>query len=80
MNLRLVAYGIAREILGGNDLQLNTTAVKSIGDLKEELVAKFPDFEKLTRFSMAVNEEYRDEEYLLSDGDEIVIIPPVSGG
>ena len=29
---------------------------------------------------MAVNKEYQDQSYELADGDEVAIIPPVSGG
>lgn len=29
---------------------------------------------------MAVNYEYQNRDYVLSDGDEVALIPPVSGG
>ena len=29
---------------------------------------------------VAVNQEYRDHSFVLSDGDEAALIPPVSGG
>ena len=29
---------------------------------------------------VAVNDEYRDHEFVLGDGDEVALIPPVSGG
>ena len=49
---------------------------------KEAWVYKFgfPDFEKLRSLSIAVNQEYREDDFLVKEGDEIVIIPPVSGG
>ncbi len=80
MNLKLVAYGIAKDILGGSEMELEIATEQNIGALKEHLVDKFPAFQKLTRFSMAVNEEYQEEDFILSEGDEVVIIPPVSGG
>jgi molybdopterin converting factor small subunit len=51
-----------------------------VGDLKIELIAQFPDFEKLRSLVIAVNEEYQEDGFILSEKDEIVIIPPVSGG
>ena len=32
------------------------------------------------RLVVAVNQEYRDHRYGLEDGDEVALIPPVSGG
>ena len=34
----------------------------------------------LSRISLAVNEEYCEPDLVLKDGDEIALIPPVSGG
>lgn len=33
-----------------------------------------------SRLMIAVNEEYQEHDYLLSDNDEVAFIPPVSGG
>lgn len=30
--------------------------------------------------AVAVNDEYRDHLFVLSEGDEVALIPPVSGG
>lgn len=80
MNLKLVTFGIAKDILGSKELNLSVDNVSSTGDLKNELTQRFPDFQKLVKFSFAVNEEYREDDFILSEGDEVVIIPPVSGG
>ncbi len=54
--------------------------VSTIGDLKQALVVRYPDFKKLVKFSLAVDEAYQDDAFELKDGDEVVVIPPVSGG
>ena len=33
-----------------------------------------------SRLMIAVNQEYQAHDYALSDGDEVALIPPVSGG
>lgn len=79
MQVRLIAYGIAREIVQTRELQLEIPG-PTIGQLREELMARYPTFGQLRSLSFAVNEAYRDDGYALQDDDEVVIIPPVSGG
>jgi len=79
MQVRLVAFGIARDILKGKYLDFNFEG-KTIGNLKEKLVAEYPDFSKLRSLSFAVGEEYRPDNFELNEGNEVVVIPPVSGG
>lgn len=80
MRIRLVAYGIARDILGTRERELEVTEGTLIADLKSQLTSEFSAFEKLNSLAFAVNEEYASDGYVLQDGDEVVIIPPVSGG
>lgn len=80
MKIRLVAYGIAKDILECNRFDLDLSSGQRIVDLKNELTLKFPAFEKLKILKFAVNEEYQNDEFLLTDNCEVVIIPPVSGG
>ncbi len=80
MQLKLTAYGIAREIMDGTSTDTQVGGVHTIADLKAHLISTYPAFAELLSFSLAVGEEYRDDGYVLSDGDEVVIIPPVSGG
>jgi molybdopterin converting factor small subunit len=79
MHVRLVAFGIARDILKGKYLDFNFQG-KTIGELKETLVTAYPDFSKLRSLSFAVSEEYRTDDFQLNEGNEVVVIPPVSGG
>ena len=79
MNLKIVAYGIAKDIIKGREQTWNVD-VKNICELKNKLITDYPAFSKLSKLSFAVREEYRDDDYPLTDGDEVVIIPPVSGG
>ena len=80
MKLKIVAYGIAKDIIKAREKMWQVDDVKNISDLKSKLISDFPDFLKLSKLSFAVQEEYRDDDYALKDGDEVVIIPPVSGG
>lgn len=80
MNLKIVAYGIAKDIIKSREKMWQVEGVKNINDLKSKLITDYPDFLKLSKLSFAVREEYREDGFELNDGDEVVIIPPVSGG
>ncbi len=53
----------------------------TVGDLASEMARSFPDLtSRPDTLVVAVNQEYRDHAFRLSDGDEAALIPPVSGG
>lgn len=80
MNINILAFGIAKDIINGSTLGLEIQDGMTVGGLKVKLISQFPDFEKLRSLAIAVNEEYQEDDFVLSEKDEIVIIPPVSGG
>ena len=75
-----MAFGIAKDIIGGPTLKIEVAKGTSIEKLKSLLCERFPDFEKLRSLKIAVNEEYRTDDFVVGERDEVVIIPPVSGG
>jgi molybdopterin converting factor small subunit len=80
MKIKLIAYGIAKDILQAREKDWEATGDLTIQTLKENLLAEYPAFSNLKKLSFAVGIEYRDDTFALKDGDEVVIIPPVSGG
>ena len=79
MKLNLVAFGIAKDIIGGQKLSIDYE-VETIDQLKQMLCLEFPEFSALNSISFAINEEYRSDDFALTANDEVVIIPPVAGG
>ncbi len=80
MKIKIVAYGIAKDILETKEMSYELTSDLSIGSLKKELLEKYPKFSALASLRFAVGEEYQGDDFVLTDGNEVVIIPPVSGG
>ena len=72
-------FGIAREIMGGREIRLET-AGGTVGELRNELVATYPRLRDLRSLFIAVNLAYVNDDVVLSETDEIALIPPVSGG
>ncbi len=80
MKIQLIAFGIARDILQSKSLTIELRDGDSISTLKQNLFSRYPDLSSLKSISFAVGENYQDDGYALHENDEVVIIPPVSGG
>jgi molybdopterin converting factor subunit 1 len=79
MQLKLKAFGIARDLVGAHEVDFRTRGT-TVGELKQEILARYPAFGTLSSFRIAVNLEYAFDEAPIREGDEVVLIPPVSGG
>jgi molybdopterin converting factor small subunit len=80
MEIKLIAYGIAKDILNKSSLNYTVNSGTNIAGLKRDLIEEFPDFSKLKSLKFAINVDYQEDGYVLNEDDEVVIIPPVSGG
>lgn len=80
MKLTIAAFGIAKDIIGGPEIQLLVPEGITVMELKTALQEEFPQFGSLASLAIAVNNEYGDQDQILKLSDEIVLIPPVSGG
>lgn len=80
MQIKILAFGITKDIIGGADLNLEVEDRTTIAALKEALGQRFPRFNELKSLAIAINNEYAEAEQVISPNDEVVLIPPVSGG
>ncbi|MEQ6119948.1 MoaD/ThiS family protein [Reichenbachiella sp. MALMAid0571] len=80
MKIELILYGISRDIIGGPTYSIEIKEGSTVKDVMDFLVSKFSDFSKLKSLMIAVNDEYASDEHIIKPGDEVVLIPPVSGG
>jgi molybdopterin synthase sulfur carrier subunit len=80
MKCKIKAFGISREIVGGGLVELDLPEGQTVSGLKNQLFGKYPQLAALQSVYIAVNSEYADENAMLKEGDEIALIPPVSGG
>jgi molybdopterin synthase sulfur carrier subunit len=80
MTLKILTFGIARDIIGKSTFELETTEGVTVEALKQQLLAQFPRFGNLASLMVAVNTEYGVSGTILKESDEIALIPPVAGG
>ena len=80
MELKVLAFGIAKDILGGHSTAIEVPDQTTIESLKKQLVDTYPAFDELASLRIAINESYEEDHFVITAEDEVVIIPPVSGG
>jgi molybdopterin converting factor subunit 1 len=70
-----------RDIAGAPELARDVAPGSTIGDVWRSLADDFPELARYERsVSSAVNADYAKMDRVLSDGDEVAFLPPVSGG
>jgi molybdopterin synthase catalytic subunit len=81
MRVRLLSFGPLKTALPSDGAWFDLPGEGRVADLVRALVAEGTFSEAAMRTAaVAVNREYAGPEHLLSDGDEVAILPPVSGG
>jgi molybdopterin synthase catalytic subunit len=81
LEIRLKLFASVREIVGQRELVLEVPAECTVSALPPRLVSEFPKLRALMpSLQFAVNHEYVNGERVLTAGDEVAVIPPVSGG
>ena len=80
MNVRVVLFAKPRELVGQPNVELALPIGATAADAWSQLSSKY-DLGPLPRsFRCAVNSEYAGWDDPLKEGDELAVIPPVSGG
>lgn len=80
MVVKILAFGVAKEIFNTSQLSVDIGGRSAVEDLKQTLELQYPRLASLSSYMVAVNNEYAGNEVVLVGNEEIAIIPPVSGG
>ena len=81
MNVNVKLFAIVKDRAGVGECSLELREGATVAAAGRAIADRFPalkDFEP--RVAYAVNREYANRETVLRDGDELALIPPVSGG
>lgn len=80
MKITILSFGIAKEIIGQRFLEWEADEPGTVGQLRATLAQNYPALAALASLRFARNGEYVDDGTALAPHDEVVLIPPVSGG
>jgi molybdopterin converting factor subunit 1 len=81
MTITVRLFAILREQAGVSEFTLQLPAAATVATARAALVQQHPALADLiARVAFAVNRTYAPLDTQLRDGDEVAVIPPVSGG
>lgn len=81
MRVTLLAFGMLRDLLGRTPAELDLPPGSTVRDLLRVCYAGDPkNAVPWSSIAVAVNREYASVAHVLADGDEVALLPPVSGG
>jgi molybdopterin converting factor subunit 1 len=81
MQVQVLFFGMLKDVLGKSADTLEIIDGAKVRDLLEACAQQMPELKRsLAALAVAVNQEYASRETVLESGDEIALLPPVSGG
>jgi molybdopterin converting factor small subunit len=81
MRINVCFYSYFKDLTGCPQATEIVPGASTIGDLLRQLFARFPRLAPLQNSVLvAVGVEYQDRRYVLQEGDEVSLFPPVQGG
>ncbi len=81
MRVSVHFYSYFQELAGCVETIETLAPGSTTGDLLEALGVRFPKMERMQKSTLiAVGVDYQNRSYVLKDGDEVSLFPPVQGG
>lgn len=81
MQVQVKLFAAAREIVGQGEISLELREGSTVGELMEHFFCHYPELRAISgSLLLAVNREFAERTITLHEGDEVGVIPPVSGG
>lgn len=81
MRIKVLFFGVLRDIAGQRECTVDLADGATASTLFEHFAQLFPALTEMRKsVVLARNHEFADPGALLADGDEVALLPPVSGG
>lgn len=79
--IRVQLFAAARELAGSSEVAVPVEGPITVAELRTRLGAQAPALAALLGYSrLAINAAYAGDEDRAAPGDDVALIPPVSGG
>ena len=81
MQIRVLFFGVLKDLAGRSSEELNLPENATAGDVLQHYERSLAGLNgKLSSIAISVNQEYSTADAKLKSGDEVALLPPVSGG
>ena len=81
MTIKLLYFAALRDVFGKGEESLEIPRQSTLAELAERLVLRTPGLKAhLPSLAWGVNFEFATLQAVLNEGDEVALLPPVSGG
>lgn len=81
ITINLLYFAMFREHIGASSERLSIPTGTTAGDVFELISERYPALAPMRESTLVmINESYAEPHQVLVDGDEVALIPPVSGG
>jgi molybdopterin converting factor small subunit len=81
MSVTVCFYSYFKDLTGSESVTETLPEGTTLEQLYSRLAQRFPKLAAMQRSTLiAVGVEYRDRSYILQEGDEVSLFPPVQGG
>ena len=81
MTISIQFWSYFKDLTGCAQISEELASGATIGDLLQRLHSRFPKLATMQNSMLiAVGVEYQGKDYVLKDGDEVSLFPPVQGG
>jgi len=81
MKVKVRFFATLRERVGANEITKEVVVGCTVGKLWDTLQQDYPKLASVNmKLLYAVNKDYVSAGHVLSDMDEVVFVPPISGG
>jgi molybdopterin converting factor subunit 1 len=79
MQVKVLYFGVLKDVAGHRSVEMEMAEGASVADLLRRHRESIPAA-PWDSIAVAVNQEYARAVDVLKDGDEVALLPPVSGG
>ena len=81
MRIQVCFHSYFKDLTGCAQTVADLRADGTLNELHDQLMAKFPKLVPMKKSTLiAVGVNYQSRDYVLKDGDEVSLFPPVQGG
>ena len=81
MKIEVQFFSYFKDLTGCERFSANVSPGATIADLMAVIYKQFPKMEPMRKSTLvAVGLDYQDRSYVLKEGDQVSLFPPVQGG